>query len=129
MARIHVKEQPAMWKRFNVRWTPTVLILGPDGNEGRRIEGFLPADELLGQIGLGLGFLAVNRKDWPTAREEFERVAKEFPDTAAGPEALYWSGVAKYSASHDATALKDLGRAFKERYTNTAWAKRASIWT
>jgi outer membrane protein assembly factor BamD (BamD/ComL family) len=117
-----------MWKRFNVRWTPTVLVLGPDGTEGRRIEGYLPPNELLGQLELGLGFLAVNRKDWSTAREEFERVVANYPETEAGPEALYWSGVAKYSSSHDATELKNLGRQFKERYTDTAWAKRASIW-
>jgi hypothetical protein len=126
--RIHVKEQPTMWKRFNIRWTPTVLVLGPDGSEGRRIEGFLPRDELLGQILLGLGFLAVNRKDWAAAQHEFEQVVSQYPDTAAGPEALYWTGVAKYSASHDPGELKSLGRQFKERYTDTAWAKRASIW-
>jgi hypothetical protein len=127
--RIHVKEQPTMWKRFDVRWTPTVLVMGPDEREGRRVEGYLPADELLGQLGLGLGFLAVERKDWPTARTEFERVVREYPDTSAAPEAMYWAGVAKYSGSHDATALKELGKEFKERYTDTAWAKRASIWT
>ena len=126
--RIHIKEQPTMWKRFNVRWTPTVLMLAPDGTEGRRVEGFLPRDELLGQIELGLGFLAVNRKDWAAARREFEQVVEKYPDTDAAPEALYWTGVAKYSASHDATELKSLGRQFKERYTDTAWAKRASIW-
>ena len=117
-----------MWKRFNIRWTPTVLILGPDGSEVRRIEGFLPRDELLGQIQLGLGFLAVNRKDWASARHEFEQVVAQYADTAAGPEALYWAGVAKYSASHDPSELKSLGQQFKERYTDTAWAKRASIW-
>jgi outer membrane protein assembly factor BamD (BamD/ComL family) len=117
-----------MWKRFNVRWTPTVLILGPDGSEGRRIEGYLPADEMLTQIQLGLGFLAVNRKDWDAARREFEQVVEQFPNTTGAPEALYWSGVAKYSASHDAAALKETGRSFRERYTDTAWAKRASIW-
>jgi TolA-binding protein len=126
--RIHVKEQPAMWKRFGVRWTPTVLVLGPDGTEARRVEGFLPQGDLLAQLELGLAFLAVHKKDWTAAREEFERVVERFPETDAAPEALYWSGVAKYSGSHDATALKDLGRAFKERYTDTSWAKRASIW-
>ena len=127
--RIHIKEQPTMWKRFDVRWTPTVVVLAPSGREGRRVEGYLPADELLGQLGLGLGFLAVERKDWPAARTEFDRVVERFPNTDAAPEALYWSGVAKYSASHDASALKELGREFRQRYTNTAWAKRASVWT
>jgi TolA-binding protein len=127
-ARVHVKEQPTMWKRFSIRWTPTVLVLGPDGTEARRIEGFLPKDELLGQLQLALAFVAVNQKDWATARKEFETVVASYPDTEAAPEALYWAGVAKYSASHDASELKTLGKQFKERYTGTAWAKRASIW-
>ena len=127
-ARIHIKEQPTMWKRFDIRWTPTVLVLAPDGSEARRIEGFLPADELLGQLGLALGFIGVNRKDWATARTEFEKVVDKYPDTDSAPEALYWTGVAKYSASHDAGELKALGNQFKERYTDSAWAKRASIW-
>ena len=126
--RIHIKEQPTMWKRFNVRWTPTVLVLAPDGKEVRRIEGFLPQDELLGQLELALAFLAVEKKDWPVAQREFERVVERFPETDAGPEALYWSGVAQYSSSHDASVLKALGKKFKERYTETSWAKRASIW-
>ena len=117
-----------MWKRFDVRWTPTVLVLAPDGKEVRRVEGFLPQDELLGQLELALAFLAVEKKDWATARQEFERVVERHPETDAGPEALYWTGVAKYSASHDAQELKELGRQFKERYTDTSWAKRASIW-
>ena len=117
-----------MWKRFEIRWTPTVLALAPDGREAYRIEGFLPKNELLGQLGLALGFLAVKRKDWSAAREEFDHVVERYPDTSAAPEALYWSGVSKYSASHDAAELKALGRLFKERYTDTAWAKRAAIW-
>ena len=117
-----------MWKRFEIRWTPTVLVLAPDGSEVHRIEGFLPKDELLAQLGLALGFLAVKRKNWDAARQAFDQVVDRYPDTSSAPEALYWSGVSKYSASHDPAELKALGRAFKERYTDTAWAKRASIW-
>lgn len=126
--RIHVKEQPTNWKRFEIRWTPTVIVLAPDGSEVRRIEGFLPKDELLAQLGLALGFLGVKRKDWQAARVEFDRVVDRYSDTSSAPEALYWSGVSKYSASHDPTELKALAKDFKERYTDTAWAKRASVW-
>ncbi len=44
--RAHIKQEPQMWHRFGTRWTPTVLVLDSDGKEVRRIEGFLPADEL-----------------------------------------------------------------------------------
>ena len=127
--RIHIKEQPAMWHRFGIRWTPTVMVLDPDGKEQRRIEGFLPADELEAQLELALAFAAVGRKDWAEAEREFHDVVDRFPNTEAAPEALYWAGVSRYSASHNGAELKELGRQFRERYTNTSWAKRASVWT
>jgi hypothetical protein len=125
--RAHVKENPSAWKRFGVRWSPTVLILAPDGTEVRRIEGFLPEDEFLGQLNLALGYLAANHKDWKTAQRWFQE-ASRFENTDAGPEGLYWEGVARYSATHDHTILGEITRAFRRRYPDTSWAKRASIW-
>lgn len=126
-ARVHVKENPTAWHRFGIRWTPTVMVLSPDGKEVRRVEGFLPADELLGQLELDLGYEAVNRKDWKTAERWFH-AASQRKDTAAGPEGLYWEGVARYSASHDAKELVALRHRLEERYPDTAWAKRSVVW-
>ncbi len=100
----------------------------PGRKEIRRIEGFLPADDLLGQLELALGFDAVERKDWQTAEAHFATAAREYPATDAGPEGLYWAGVARYSVSHDGTELRKLRRAFTDRYTDTSWARRASVW-
>ena len=50
-ARVHVKDQANDFKRFgeryNAQWTPTLLVIDPSGTERHRIEGFLPADDLL----------------------------------------------------------------------------------
>jgi len=127
-ARVHVKEQPRMWHRFHVRWTPTVLVLAPDGTEVRRIEGYLPADELLAQLQLALAYLAVSQKDWAVAERGFEAVTRDYPESEVAPEAQYWAGVSRYSATHDATHLGETARRFTQRYADTAWAKRASIW-
>jgi len=126
--RIHIKEQPGAWKRFAIRWTPTILILSPEGHEARRIEGYLPVDEFLGQLRLGLAFMAVNQKDFATAQRWFDEAASKSANTDAGPEALYWAGVSRYSASHKAEELRKTTQQFKDRYQNTSWAKRASIW-
>jgi hypothetical protein len=116
-----------MWHRFGIRWTPTVIVLAPDGTEVRREEGFLPADELLGWLENSLGFLAANKKDWKTAEQWFGQAAKD-GNTEAAPEGLYWEGVAQYSASHDHTVLPELDRKIRERYPDTVWAKRSSVW-
>ena len=50
----------------------------------------------------------------------------EAPEAAA--EAQYWAGVSKYKGTNDATALKETAQAFKQRYQDTSWAKKASVW-
>ena len=116
-----------MWHRFGIRWTPTVMVLSSRGDEVRRIEGFLPEDEFLGQLRLMLGYEAANRKDW-TAAERWFGEASEATTTDAGPEGLYWQGVARYSQSHDGGVLKQLRRDLEARFPDTSWAKRSKVW-
>lgn len=127
-ARVHIKEQPTAFHRFGARWTPTVLMLGPDGKELRRVEGFLPADELLGQVKMALAYQAVARKQWDQAASHFASVVRDHPDSEAAPEAQYWEGVARYSGTHDASHLQETARRFKQKYASTGWAKRSSVW-
>ncbi len=130
--RVHVREQKDDYKRlserFNAQWTPTVLILDSDGQEHHRIEGFLPVDDFLSQIALGLAKSAFKGNDYAAAETRYREIVDTFPSTDAAPEALYWAGVSKYKASGDASALKATHAAFRERYQDTAWAKKASVW-
>jgi tetratricopeptide (TPR) repeat protein len=126
--RFRIKEQSTMWKRFHALWTPTILILEPSGWEQRRIEGFLPVNDFLGQVLIGLGRAAVAEKDWARAEQTFARALVECPETDAAAEALYWRGVSRYSASHDAKELQATARELEEKYPNTSWVKRASVW-
>lgn len=130
--RVHVKEQAEAFKRlgerFNAQWTPTVLIVDPDGQERHRIEGFLPADDFVAQLTLGLAHAEFARGRFAEAEPIFQRVADTHPKTESAPEALYWAGVSRYKATNDAGALVDTARAFSQRYTDTSWAKKASVW-
>jgi tetratricopeptide (TPR) repeat protein len=131
-ARIHAREQAEDFKRFgqryNAQWTPTILVIDPGGAERHRIEGFLPADDLLAQLTLGLGHSAFARGRWEEAERWFRQVVERYPKTEAAPEALYWAGVAKYKAKGDATALAETGKEFTRRYQESSWAKKASVW-
>jgi TolA-binding protein len=130
--RVHVREQKDEYKRlserYNAQWTPTVLVLDSTGEERHRIEGFLPADDFLAQIALGQAKAAFQRNDYADAERRYREVVDRFASTDAAPEALYWAGVSKYKASGDASALGATTAAFRERYQDTSWAKKASVW-
>lgn len=114
--------------RYGVQWTPTILVIDPDGVERHRIEGFLPVDDFLAQIALGLAQSAFARNEWAEAERRFREIVTRFPKDAAAPEALYWAGVSRYKATSDPTALRETGRAFQEQYQDSTWAKKASVW-
>ena len=130
--RVHVKEQAEQFQelgtRFNAQWTPTTLIIDHSGNEKHRIEGFLPADDFLGQLRLGLAHSKFARGLFTEAGQQFAAVLENHPDTDAAPEALYWAGVSRYKAMNDPTALSKTAEEFLTRYSDTSWAKKSSVW-
>ena len=115
-------------ERFNAQWTPTILIIDAAGNERHRIEGFLPADDFLSQLALGLAKAAFARKDYAAAERLYREVIDRYAKTDAAPEAQYWAGVSRYRATNDPSALKDTAKAFADRYQESTWATKASIW-
>lgn len=126
--RSHIKEQPQNFERFGAQWTPTEIILDAEGNERYRFEGFLPVDEFLAHLQLGLARSAFERKQFQEAERLYRNVVEEFPNTEVAPEALYWTGVSKYKGSGNAAALGETAANFKKKYSDTGWAKKASVW-
>jgi hypothetical protein len=130
--RVHVKDSAPDFKRlgerFGAQWTPTVLVVDAEGRERHRIEGFLPAEDFLGQLTLGAAHAAFAAGDFASAARLFGQVVSSYRATDAAPEAQYWEGVSRYKASGDASALKDTARRFSERFQDTSWAKKASVW-
>jgi hypothetical protein len=131
-ARVHVKDQPEdfirLGDRFNAHWTPTTLLLEPDGTERHRVEGFLPTEDFLAQLALGLAKAAFARQTWERAERLFRELVETYPEASAAAEALYWSGVARYKRTNDGSALRETAQEFTHRYADSEWAKRSSIW-
>jgi len=125
---LHIKENPQGFERFGVQWTPTVIVAEPDGTERYRFEGYLPPEDFVAHLSIGLAKAAFARGDWKQAEQGFRTVLDRHPDSELAPEALYWAGVSRYKATNDAAALQETATAFQSRYTNSSWAKKASVW-
>ena len=115
-------------EKFGAQWTPTTLLLDSNGVERHRIEGFLPAADFAAQVLLGLGHAARAANDFAGAEKRYGEVLEKFPETDAAAEAQYWKGVSRYKATNDASALSETARAFQTLYTDSPWAKKASVW-
>ena len=130
--RAHVRDNKEefqrLGERYSAQWTPTILILDAGGQERHRIEGFLPTEDFTAQLQLGAAKAAFARGGFADAERLYRDIVQQHPQSDAAPEALYWAGVSKYKAGGDAAALGDTARAFGERYTDTPWAKKSSIW-
>lgn len=126
--KIHIADQPREFGRFGAIWTPTLAVLDPGGEERHRFVGYLPAEDFLAQLSLGRAHRAAGRKRWDEAEELFREVVVAYPGTEAAPEALYWEGVSRYQGQDDPEALAETAEAFTERYTDSDWAKKASVW-
>jgi TolA-binding protein len=123
-----VKENPKGFERFGAQWTPTLILADPDGTERYRFEGYLPPEDFMAQLSLGLGKAKFAHSEFADAEERFRGVLERHPDSDAAPEALYWAGVSRYKATNDAAALQETARAFQSKYSDSSWAKKASVW-
>ncbi len=127
--RAHIKEQQATFERFGAQWTPTVLIIEPDGTERYRFEGFLPKDDYLAQLRLGLAHAARARGEFDMAEKGYRELSEGKGGDEVAAEALYWAGVSRYKGTGDAAALGETAKAFKSRFTASSWARKASVWS
>jgi len=100
----------------------------PDGTERHRVVGFLPADDFLAQLHLGLAKAAFSRGQFGAAKTAFEMIATRHPQTDAAPEAVYWAAVSDYKATGNPEFLKKGGVDLRQRWPQSEWAKKGSVW-
>ena len=125
---MHIKEHPVNFHRFDVPWTPTVLILDADGVERQRLEGYLPNEEFRAQLDMGLARVAFMNKNWADAERRYAEVLDHYPNSKVAPEALYWKGVSHYKATNDHTVLGEMPQQFEQKYPDSVWALKTAAW-
>ena len=82
-SRVHVKADSELFRKYSelygAPWTPTILMLDPDGVERYRIEGFLPTDDFLSQLMLGRGKIAFAEENWTKPSSAFAKSSTSSP--------------------------------------------------
>jgi tetratricopeptide (TPR) repeat protein len=112
--------------RFNVKWTPTLIVLDSDGGEHHRSTGFLSPEELLPMILLGIGKAHFEREEFAEAIATFDRVLEDYPGSDSAPEAIYYRAVGRFKATHDAQTLKEGYERLHAEYPSSQWTKRSA---
>jgi outer membrane protein assembly factor BamD (BamD/ComL family) len=102
--------------------------MDPEGHERWRLEGYLPKDEFRVYLELGLARVAFMKKDWAAAEQHFSRVLDQHPNSKFVPEAVYYRGVSRYSASHDGGELAATAQILNEKYPGNEWQLRSLPW-
>jgi hypothetical protein len=119
-------EKPTgLMERFGIKWTPTFLVLDTEGKEHHRFLGYVPSDDLLAHLGLGMGKILFDTDRMEEAIAQLQTVVQRHPDAGATPEAVFLLGVAGYKHTHDAKELRKAYETLKARYPQSEWARRA----
>jgi TolA-binding protein len=105
------------------------VILDPDGVERARIEGYLAKREFQAQLEMGLARLAFMSKRWDDAERRYGEIVDRYGETPAAAEAMYWRGVSRYQEKHDAGVLASVAAELKNRYHDSVWTEKASVWS
>ena len=124
-----VSDMEEMARLYNIDWTPTFIVADESGLEMMRWEGYMPEDDYLGYLNFGLARYELKKGDYVTAERRFDEVIMKHPLSDLAPKAYYYRGVAKYKGANDASWLIDAYDNLKEKYPESPWTIKASVWT
>jgi tetratricopeptide (TPR) repeat protein len=123
--QVHYNAQP-LAATFNVKWTPTLVTLDSRGEEHHRTVGFLPAEELIPSLLLGIGKVHFDLDHYEKALHYLDRLLAEFPKSNAAAEAIYLRGVCRYKNTGEAGSLKEAYEQLQAQYPTSEWTTRSS---
>jgi TolA-binding protein len=109
----------AIVQRYQQVWTPTILLLSPEGQALHEWNGYLPPDLYVPQLLFGLGKAALKRDRLDDAARCFDEVIARYPTSDVAADACYWAAVARYKGSHEAEDLLGGWRKLQSRYPNS----------
>jgi thioredoxin-related protein len=123
--RIAFDTQP-LASEFNLKWTPTIIILDSQGKEHQRTVGFLPPEEFIPSLLLGIAKSYFEQEKFPEALSTLDKIISEHSQSDYVPEAIYFRGVCGYKNTHNPMLLKEAFELLRTKYPKSEWTKRAT---
>jgi thioredoxin-related protein len=118
-----------LMQKFEIKWTPTLIVHDPEGKEHHRMVGYLPPEDLIAQLILAKGKIYFNTDRFPEAIAQFQTVVDQHPNAGAAPEAIFSLGVAEYKRTHDDKFLRQIYDQLTAKYPQSEWARRAEAYS
>jgi|UniRef100_A0A7C3SLJ3 hypothetical protein len=114
-----------LMEKYNVSWTPTILVLDAEGREHYRSVGFLPPEVFVATFGVAKGRYYLDLGQFAEAQAMFAAVIDRGAVPEVVPEAIFFQGVAAYKQTHDPKPLRAAYETLTAKYPQSEWAKRA----
>ena len=95
------------------------------GKEHHRTVGYLPPEELIASLLLGMGKVDFDAERFDAALKNLEQLLRDYAKSDAAPEALFLRGVCQYKSTHNPAPLKAAYEKLQELYPASEWTKRA----
>ncbi|GAB4332567.1 MAG: hypothetical protein Kow0099_04350 [Candidatus Abyssubacteria bacterium] len=115
-----------LMKKYHVRWTPTLFVLGPDGSARWHSVGYMPPDELAAHLELHRAMERFDKGQFEVAISQLRGVVDKHSKTSAAPQALFYIGVAGYKSSRDPKKLKQMHLEIKQKYPDDLWTRKST---
>ena len=128
MFEVSEPKSQELMRKYSFEWTPTFVVTDTSGNEVYRWVGYLPPGDFCAELLFAEGRAAFKNKDWDRAVRCYGSLVEKFPDSEVAPEAMYYTGVAWYEKTRDATYLEDTHKRMAAKYPDNGWTKKASVW-
>jgi hypothetical protein len=125
--RVPFETSREMKDRFDVVWTPTlVLVDGAGKGHQKLVPASLAPEEFIAVLLTSLGRSLLSLRRYGDAITRFDRALRGRAHRIAAPEALYWRGVAQYKAGDKEAMQRSWGEVAS--HPDSYWAK-AIAWT
>lgn len=119
-------EKKSSYERYSAIWTPTLIILDYKGHEAHRSIGFLNPDQFIAAMHLGIAKTHFSVGEYDTAKVHFEKIFNHFPKENIVPEAIFFSGVSRYTHKNDPAELKKAYEKLLHQFPDSSWTNKAS---